>query len=442
VSRQTTIKNEVSVSGVGLHTGCEVQIVLKPSQPNTGIQFVRVDLPHRPVIKADPENILTENGVPRCTTIGVSDAVVHTVEHVMSVLCGLRIDNLIIELNERELPGLDGSGQEFLDIIKKTGMVEQDEDKKYFQVVDPIGIEHNGSSIYILPAEDYRISYTLDYKHPFLKSQFFSTNVTSDIYEQDVAPSRTFCLESEAKELVSNGLGKGANYSNTLVVGDNGVIENEVRFENEFARHKVLDLIGDLYLLGTPIKGHVFAVKSGHSLNVELLKKILKQKQWSEKKGVVSNYDLNGRKEVDINEIMKILPHRYPFLLVDRVVEIEKGKRAVGIKNVTINEHFFAGHFPTRPVMPGVLIVEAMAQTGGVTVLTNEAHHGKVAFFMAANNVKFRKVVQPGDQLIMEVEVVKDRSKIAQVAAKSFVNGEIVAEAEMIFSFTDANYLD
>jgi len=215
-----------------------------------------------------------------------------------------------------------------------------------------------------------------------------------------------------------------------------------MRFKDECARHKVLDLIGDLYLLGMPIKGHVFAVKSGHQLNIELLKKIWEQKEKYQKKTSVPIYDLAGKKEIDIQGIMKILPHRYPFLLVDRVVEIETGKKALGIKNVTINDGFFQGHFPARPVMPGVLMVEAMAQTAGVVILTSKDHHGKVAFFMAADKVKFRKVVVPGDQLLMEVEVVRDRASSAQVHARARVGTEIVAEAEMIFSFTDASYLD
>ncbi len=248
-------------------------------------------------------------------------------------------------------------------------------------------------------------------------------------------------MEKEANELKASGLGKGANYTNTLVDGENDVVENTLRFKDEFVRHKVLDLIGDLYLFGMPIKGEIFAIKSGHALNTQLLKKIAKQKESYEAKGVVSAFNIEGG-SVCIEDIMKILPHRYPFLLVDKVCNIVKGKSAVGIKNVTINDDFFRGHFPTRPIMPGVLMVEAMAQTAGVVVLTNEAHHGKVAFFMAVNNVKFRKVVTPGDQLIMEVNVVKDKARIAQVSGVAKVNDEVVAEADMLFSFTDASYLD
>jgi len=294
----------------------------------------------------------------------------------------------------------------------------------------------------MVPAKDFKISYTLDYDHPVLKSQFFSAVINNETFEKEIAPCRTFCLEAETNELQARGLGQGANYNNTLVVGKKGVIKNKVRFPDEFARHKVLDFIGDLYLMGMPVYGHVFAVKSGHTLNIELLKKILKQKERYEKKSYVSFSMPEGQREMSSTDIMKVLPHRYPFLLVDKVINIEMGKRGTGIKNVTGNEGFFQGHFPSRPVMPGVLMIEAMAQTAGVIILTNKAHHDKVAFFMAVDNVKFRKVVVPGDQLIMEVEVIRDGSRIARTHAVSKVNEEIVAEADMVFSFTDASFLD
>ncbi len=442
MSKQQTIKQEIHLTGVGLHTGKTATITLKPAEENTGVRFVRTDLSEKPVIRAVPENVISDHSISRCTTIGNNGVTVHTVEHLMSALSGLGINNVIAEIDSSELPGMDGSSLEFVKAIEKAGIQTQDPDAKYFQIKEPIGVEANGAAIYILPSDELKICYTLNYKHPLLAAQFYSTKVDPQIFAKDIAPSRTFCLESEANQLKDGGLGKGANYQNTLVVGENGVIQNQVRFPDEFARHKVLDFIGDLYLLGMPIKGNVYAIKSGHYLNQLLLKKLVKQKEWYERKGVVPHFELNGTREFGIEEIMKILPHRYPFLLVDRVIEIEKGKRAVGIKNVTINDNFFQGHFPTRPIMPGVLMVEAMAQTGGVVVLTSEEHRGKVAFFMATDNVKFRKPVVPGDQLIMEVEVIKDRSKIAQIRAVSKVNGEVVAEADMVFSFTDASYLD
>ena len=378
---------------------------------------------------------------PRRTSLEKSGVFVHTVEHLMSALYGLGISNLIIEIDNEELPGLDGSALEFLKALKEAGVIEQDGEVECLTVKEPIGVELDGASIYITPADELRISYVLDYHHPILKSQFVSLVVNESTYENEIAVSRTFCLDTEAKILQEQGLGQGANYKNTLVVGENGVIENKFRFEDECARHKILDFIGDLYILGKPLKGNVYAVKSGHRLNVQLLQKVIQQNLQKIKSQPVTP-DYGQYKNFNIQDIMKILPHRYPFLLVDRVIEIEQGKKAIGIKNVTINDGFFQGHFPTRPVMPGGLMIEAMAQTAGVAVLTSEQHRGKLAFFMACNNVKFRKVVTAGDQLIMEAEVIKDRVRITQVHAKARVDGEIVAEADMIFSFTDSDYLD
>jgi len=440
--KQKTIKKECVFSGIGLHTGNDVQMKCLPADENSGINFIRVDLPGQPKIKVNSLNIHIDTSMPRCTAIGKGEEAIYTVEHFMSVLCGLSISNLNIEINATELPGLDGSGINFLKEIKKAGIVEQNSDASFFEIKEPIGVELNGCSIFMVPAADFKISYTLDYDHPVLRSQFFSAVIDDQTYEKEIAPCRTFCLEKEADDLRARGLGQGANYDNTLVVGKRGVIKNKVRFPDEFARHKVLDFIGDLYLMGMPIRGHVFAVKSGHTLNIKLLKKILKQKEKYEKRSNVSYSMAEGHQEIDQTDIMKIIPHRYPFLLVDKFINVETGKRGIGIKNVTCNEDFFQGHFPSRPIMPGVLMVEAMAQTAGVVILTNKAHHGKVAFFMAADNVKFRKVVVPGDQLIIEVEVTRDKSSIAQVRAVSKVNEEVVAEADMVFSFTDASFLN
>lgn len=441
IEKQKTIQKDFLLSGVGLHTGNPVSVHFKPAPKDSGINFIRVDLPQKPVIKVGPENVLSNPGVPRCSSLGKSPATIYTVEHLMSVLAGIGIDNITIEMDNNELPGLDGSGLGFLKAIQEHGVLEQDAPRKYFDIQEPIGVQEGDSSILIVPSVDFRISYTLDYNHPLLRSQFFSITVDPENYKTQIAPCRTFCLEKEAQELRQRGLGKGANYENTLVVGEMGVKENKVRFSDEFARHKVLDFIGDLYLLGIPIRGQVFAVKSGHSLNMALLKKIYEQKSRYDVKDLTLRHEFGDKKEIDIQGIMKILPHRYPFLLVDRVVELQKGKSAIGIKNVTMNDSFFQGHFPTRPVMPGVLMIEAMAQTAGVAVLTNEEHEGKVAFFMAVDKVKFRKVVVPGDQLILDVKVVRDRARTAQIRAEAKVDGEIVAEADMMFSFTNASYL-
>lgn len=440
--KQKTIKEEVSLNGYGLHTGNKSNVRLKPAPEGNGIRFIRVDLPGTPALQVGIENIVPEAKVPRCTSLGKGDLVVHTVEHLMSVLAGLGIDNLNIEIDNTELPGLDGSGLEYLTAIKKAGLLEQSAERQYIDIKEPIGINRNGAAILIVPDDAFRVSYTLDYPHPFLSSQFFNALVTPQVFETEIAPCRTFCLETEEKELRSQGLGKGANYHNTIVIGDKGVLDNTLRFPNECARHKVLDLVGDLYLLGRPIRGQVFAIKSGHTLNTELLRRVHKQQKHYESKGFAPVGILGDQTELNVQQIMQILPHRYPFLLIDRILKMEGGQKIVAIKNLTINDNFFAGHFPTRPIMPGVLMVEAMAQAGGVLMLTTEAHRGKLALFAATDNVKFRKSVVPGDQLVMEVEVVRDRSKVAFLRGIGKVGDDVVVEADLTFSFMDASFLD
>ena len=428
----------MTVKGVGLHTGAPVSMTLKPAGPNIGIIFQRTDLPGRPLVKADiPSLYCGAKKNPRRTTLCSGPAEVQTIEHLMATLSGLGIDNLLIEMDSAEVPGLDGSALGFVEAIKKAGIATHAEERRTFKVKTPIYAQDEDSSIVILPSSEFKISYTLSYAHPSLGDQFMDVTWTPEFFEKELAPARTFCLEDEAQALIQNGMGKGANYENTLVVGKDGVRHNKLRFPNEFIRHKVLDLVGDFYLLGMPIKGHVIAIKSGHTLNMRILQKIKDQIADQEMVAIKSVAGSAEGAPIDAMMIMKILPHRYPFLLVDRVIAMEEGKRAVGIKNVTMNEDFFQGHFPGRPVMPGVLIVEAMAQVGGVLMLSPQENRGKLAFFMAANEVKFRKPVVPGDQLVIEVEVGKIRSKTGQVKTKALVDGEVVAEAELMFALVE-----
>ncbi|OGX27641.1 MAG: hypothetical protein A3F87_02660 [Omnitrophica WOR_2 bacterium RIFCSPLOWO2_12_FULL_51_24] len=434
MEQQLTIKNAVELEGVGLHTGAKVKVRLLPAEPNAGISFIRVDLPNKPVIKANIANVMELSRRLRRTSLSCEGVEVHTVEHLMSALSGLMIDNVKIEINGPELPGLDGSALPFVELIKKAGIESQPEQKRSFTVKDPIWLEENDTVLAILPDSEFKISYMLSYDHPLLKSQYVSVVIIPETYEKEIASTRTFCLEAEAEELRRQGFGRGASWENTLVVGKDGVIKNKLRFDDEFARHKISDLIGDLYLLGMPIKGHVIAVKSGHPLNIRLLQKIRQQQERMRAGAIESKGPGIVGTPLDINDIQKILPHRYPFLLIDKIIELEDDKRAVGIKNITMNEFYFPGHFPNRPIVPGVLIMEALAQVAGVMMLNKRENLGKYAFFMSMDKVKFRKAVVPGDQLVLETEVLKLRSKTVQVKAVATVDGKVVAEGELMFA--------
>ncbi|MDD5060095.1 MAG: bifunctional UDP-3-O-[3-hydroxymyristoyl] N-acetylglucosamine deacetylase/3-hydroxyacyl-ACP dehydratase [Candidatus Omnitrophica bacterium] len=429
MEKQKTICKEVILNGIGIHTGKKVSLTLKPAEVDSGVTFIRKDMPGEPKIKASADSLLA-NKSSRRSSIGSGQAEVETIEHFMASLSSLGIDNINIEIDTNELPGLDGSAAGYVKVLEDAGIKEQESDKFIYNVKEPINVQEGTSSITVLPYKEFKISYTLNYDHPLLQAQFLEITINANSFKNQIAPARTFCLEDEVAQLKSQGYGSGANYENTLVVGKEGVIKNKLRFADEFVRHKILDLIGDLYLAGCPIRGHVIALRSGHSLNLQITRKIHEQR--------IRTQGANAMKEsLDINEIMKILPHREPFLFVDRVTHLEKGKRAVGIKNVTINDYFFRGHFPNRPVMPGVLILEAMAQVGGVMMLASEENRGKLAFFMAIDNAKFRKTVVPGDTLVFEVEAGKIRSKIGTVHGKALVEGKVVAEADLMFALVE-----
>ncbi|MFA5199565.1 MAG: bifunctional UDP-3-O-[3-hydroxymyristoyl] N-acetylglucosamine deacetylase/3-hydroxyacyl-ACP dehydratase [Candidatus Omnitrophota bacterium] len=429
MEKQKTICKEVILNGIGIHTGKKVSLTLKPAEVDSGVTFIRKDMPGEPKIKASADSLLA-NKSSRRSSIGSGQAEVETIEHFMASLSSLGIDNINIEIDTNELPGLDGSAAGYVKVLEDAGIKEQESEKFIYNVKEPINVQEGTSSITVLPYKEFKISYTLNYDHPLLQAQFLEITINANSFKNQIAPARTFCLEDEVAQLKSQGYGSGASYENTLVVGKEGVIKNKLRFADEFVRHKILDLIGDLYLAGCPIRGHVIALRSGHSLNLQITRKIHEQR--------TKTQGANAMKEsLDINEIMKILPHREPFLFVDRVTHLEKGKRAVGIKNVTINDYFFRGHFPNRPVMPGVLILEAMAQVGGVMMLASEENRGKLAFFMAIDNAKFRKTVVPGDTLVFEVEAGKIRSKIGTVHGKALVEGKVVAEADLMFALVE-----
>ena len=433
MDRQRTIVKGLSLEGVGLHTAKKVNITFKPAPVDTGIKFIRVDLPHRPVVEATVDHLLPVSRSPRRTSVGRDTAEVQTIEHLMAALAGVGIDNLHIEIDAEEVPGLDGSSLNFLEILTKAGIIEQEKERQYYAIKEPIFVEEDGSTIIALPSSELKISYTLNYDHALIKTEFLEVNMNPEVFKREIASARTFCLEEEASELQSQGLGLGANYENTLVVGKDGVIKNKLRYQDEFVRHKILDLMGDLYLIGRPFKGRIIALRSGHSLNLKLASKINQQKQRYSLGGIGASYHPQGGGELDREEIMKILPHRPPFLFIDKITFLEKGKHAIGVKYLAMDDYFFKGHFPGRPVMPGVLIVEAMAQVGGVMMLSPEENRGKLAFFLSANNIKFRKTVVPGDELILDVEAGKIKSKTGQVHAKALVDGKVVAEADLMF---------
>jgi UDP-3-O-[3-hydroxymyristoyl] N-acetylglucosamine deacetylase / 3-hydroxyacyl-[acyl-carrier-protein] dehydratase len=434
MSQQRTIAKECSLTGKGLHTGHPVTLVFKPAAAGAGISFVRTDIAGAPVIRLGTMDVISGAEGGRYSALKNGDALIYTVEHLMSALCGLGIDNISIEINSDEPPGLDGSAIEYVKLFKSAGIVDLEAPKEYFEIKEPICVSKNGASVMIVPASEFKVSYALEYPHPLLKNSV-TLGFTPETYEKEIAPCRTFCLKEEADALLAKGLGQGASTANTLVFGPDGVIDNTLRFPDEAARHKLMDCIGDLYLLGLPIKGHVFAFKSGHNLNRELLKKIAEQKARYAAKRELFKVEYKEGTSLDVRGIMNYIPHRYPFLLVDRILEMESGKRAVAIKNVTMNEAFFQGHFPAKPVMPGVLMLEAMAQVTAVTLLSTPALLGKIGFYMSIDAVKFRKVVEPGDQLVMEIEVTKARSRIAQAKGVCKVDGQVVCEAEMGFAF-------
>lgn len=436
--RQKTIAKEASFSGVGLHTGSLTTVTFKPAPENTGIVFYRVDLPDKPAIPADIDHVVD---VSRGTTIGIGEARVHTVEHCMAALNGLGIDNLVIELDADEMPNGDGSALPVMSTLLRAGLIEQNAERQYIVVDRPVYYRQDDVTLNVLPSDQLRVTLTIAYDHVAIGTQYASFTVTEETFRNQIAPARTFCFLREVKMLQDSGLIQGGSLESAVVIGDEAILNDELRFPDEMVRHKILDLIGDTYLLGRRLKGHIVGVKSGHEKNVMFSKQIKKFYGNGAEAAIIRDYKVSSLRQkpvLDVNQIMKILPHRYPFLLVDRILSFDRLKRATGIKNVTVNEPYFQGHWPDIPVMPGVLIIEAMAQVSAVLVFgDNGEPSGQVAFFMGVEKARFRRTVIPGDQLVIETEMVHWRHNAYKAKAVALVDGVVAAEAVMTFSLMD-----
>ena len=431
IPSQRTLASSASLEGTSLHTGAKVTLTMSPAPPNSGILFRRIDLDDNPFIPAVVDNV---QQVERSTTIAVGSVKVHTVEHVISALTGMGVDNAIIEMNANEPPIGDGSALPYVECIKEAGIQVQDELCSVFEVRDPIHIEvGNGSLLTIVPDKTFRVSCTQVGPEGKM-TQYFSTEINPETYEREVAPARTFVFYEDVEPLLEKGLIKGGSLENAVVVRDNSILSKEpLRFENEFARHKILDVVGDLMLAGKRIMGHVICVKPGHGPNTQLARQL--KKAFGEIISMTPPVNIpTGEGALDINEVMQILPHRYPFLLLDRIIKFEGDNKCTGIKSVTINEPFFQGHFPGHPVMPGVLQLEAMAQLSSIMLLRKPENQGKVGYFMSADKVKFRKPVLPGDTIFLEGEALKIKSSVGHAKCRCIVNDQVVSEAELKFS--------
>lgn len=429
---------------MGLHSGNRVNMKFLPAPANAGICFRRVDLDGKPEIEARVENVSETN---RSTTIAKGNVKVHTVEHVLAAFAGYGIDNAVIELDANEPPIADGSSREFCKLIQSAGITPLGEKHEPYTVTETIQLEVGETTMTLLPDENFKITCTsADKKGRF--TQFYSTEVNPKTWERELSHARTFCFYEEIEYLIKNGLIKGGSLENAVVIRDDAVLTTEpLRYPEEFVRHKMLDIVGDLALVGRPIRGHVVAVKPSHGGNCELARHILAQMQRPVRAAqafapppgpaAATASPEAGNGAMGIDELIKVLPHRYPFLMVDRILKIE-GNHIVGLKNVTVNEPFFQGHFPGHPIMPGVLQLEAMAQVAGILLIQRAQAKNQLAYFMSAERVKWRKPVKPGDTLIIDIELTKARGKIGRAKGVCKVGDEIVSEAEVTFMLLDA----
>ena len=440
--KQRTLLREVSIKGKALHTGEDVNLTFKPAEVNHGVVFKRVDLYGKPEIKPEVDLV---SEVVRSTTVSSGHVKVHTVEHVLSALSGMGIDNVLVEMDASEPPILDGSAKLYVNLLQQAECVEQDADRTYFELEKPISITEGNRSLIALPYDGLKITCT-SADDRGIHTQHLSIDIDPETYIADVAPARTFTIYEDIEELIKLGKIRGGSLDSAVVIkGDKILSKEPLRFKDEFVRHKILDIIGDVFLLGMPIKAHIVAVRPGHALNAQLTRKLKEQRESllekKKKKGTKKKTGpaiLSTEKSLDIQRILDTIPHRYPFVMIDRVVELMEGDELRAIKNVTMNEPFFQGHFPGKPVMPGVLQVEAMAQAAGLLLMRKTTTEGKVAYFMSCDKVKFRRVVEPGDQLEIHVKLTKSRGdKIGVAEGTCKVDGKIVSSAQLMFTIAD-----
>jgi UDP-3-O-[3-hydroxymyristoyl] N-acetylglucosamine deacetylase / 3-hydroxyacyl-[acyl-carrier-protein] dehydratase len=428
---QQTLAKSASLKGTSLHTGEEVSVTLKPAPIDHGIKFKRTDLSDEPTVEARIENIRL---VERATTLAEGNVKVHTVEHLLSALHGMGVDNAIVEMNGNELPIADGSSRAYVELIKKCGLQEQSAFAKVFEIRDTLHIETKSGSILILiPDEKFRISCTqVGPEGRF--TQYYSTEITPEIYEKEIAHARTFVFFEDVKPLLDKGLIRGGSLETAIVIrGDSLMSKEPLRYPDEFVRHKILDIIGDLFLAGCRLRGHVIAVKPGHAANSELTKAI--SKRYAQMLAMVPPQVIpRGSAVMNVTDVQAVLPHRFPFLMIDRILAFEGENKIIGMKSVTINEPYFQGHFPGHPVMPGVLQLEAMAQVASILMSKRTSLSG-IGYFMSADEVKFRKPVHPGDTLIIEGELLRAKATIAKASCRCLVNGEVTSEAILMFAY-------
>jgi UDP-3-O-[3-hydroxymyristoyl] N-acetylglucosamine deacetylase / 3-hydroxyacyl-[acyl-carrier-protein] dehydratase len=423
---QQTIGTGAEFEGVGLHTGATTRLRFHPAKPGTGVMFRRTDLPGEPEIPATLEHV---GATDRNTTLAAGEARVATVEHLLAAVAGCELDNLLIELDGPEIPIADGSFAPFLDVLRGAGIVEQDATARVFKLEETVRASGPAGASYVaVPDDGFRVAATIEFEHPLIRRQFGAWLVTPEEFSRELAPARTFGFLRDAEALRERGLVKGVSLDNAVILDDDGLASGELRWADEFVRHKAGDIIGDLVLLGRRLRAQVIANRPSHAGNIELARAL----------AAVATRSTTGAPVVDITRIMQHLPHRYPMLLVDRIIDFEHGKRIVGIKNVTINEPFFQGHYPGHPIMPGVLLIEAMAQVGGLLMMDAiEDVENKVVYFMTMDNVKWRRPVTPGDQVVFELVMLQFRRHTCRMRGVGYVDGQVVAEAEMMARIVD-----